>query len=192
MGDVGTIPCLYLWHPAQCSSGTLWGMAENEVVRLHTNLGDIVVELLDDVAPKHAASFKKLASDGFYDGTRFHRVIPGFMIQGGDPNSKSPNRATHGTGGPGYKVPAEFNDVKHERGILSAARSSDPNSAGSQFFLMVAPSPHLDRQYSAFGRVIEGMDVVDKIVALKRDRADNPLEENPAIIEKATVETRGA
>ncbi len=165
-------------------------MDNQEVVRLHTNHGDIIVEFLEDKAPKHVESFKKLAREGFYDGTRFHRVIPGFMIQGGDPNSKSSNRATHGTGGPGYKIPAEFNDVKHERGILSAARSSDPNSAGSQFFLMVANSPHLDGQYSAFGRVAEGMDVVDKIVALKRDRADNPLEENPAIIEKATVETR--
>ena len=165
-------------------------MDNQEVVRLHTNLGDIVVEFLADKAPKHVESFKKLTKDGFYDGTRFHRVIPGFMIQGGDPNSKSTNRASHGTGGPGYKVPAEFNDTPHERGILSAARSSDPNSAGSQFFLMVAKSTHLDGQYSAFGRVVEGMDVVDKIVALKRDRNDNPLEENSAIIEKATVETR--
>ena len=165
-------------------------MADKEVVRLHTNLGDIIVGFLEDKAPKHVESFKKLARDGFYDGTRFHRVIPGFMIQGGDPNSKSPNRSTHGTGGPGYKVPAEFNDTLHDRGILSAARSSDPNSAGSQFFLMVARAPHLDNQYSAFGEVLEGMDVVDKIVALKRDRADNPLEENPAIIEKATVEVR--
>lgn len=167
-------------------------MASNEVVRLHTNLGDIIVGFLEDKAPKHVESFKKLARDGFYDGTRFHRVIPGFMIQGGDPNSKSPNRSTHGTGGPGYKVPAEFNDTLHERGILSAARSSDPNSAGSQFFLMVAYNSHLDGQYSAFGKVLEGMDVVDKIVALKRDRNDNPLEESPAIIEKATVETREA
>ena len=165
-------------------------MDSKEVVRLHTNLGDIVVEFLEDKAPKHVESFKKLAREGFYDGTRFHRVIPGFMIQGGDPNTRSGPRSTHGTGNPGYTVPAEFNDVKHDRGILSAARSSDPNSAGSQFFLMVAPSPHLDRQYSAFGRVAEGMDVVDKIVALKRDPRDNPLEENPAIIEKATVETR--
>ena len=165
-------------------------MESNEVVRLHTNLGDIVVEFFEDKAPKHVESFKKLTRDGFYDGTRFHRVIPGFMIQGGDPNSKSPNRASHGTGGPGYKVPAEFNDIKHTRGILSAARSSDPNSAGSQFFLMVKEYPSLDGQYSVFGNVVEGMDVVDKIVALKRDRNDNPLEENPAIIEKATVETR--
>ena len=167
-------------------------MESNEVVRLHTNLGDILVEFFEDKAPKHVESFKKLAREGFYDGTRFHRVIPGFMIQGGDPNSKSPNRASHGTGGPGYKVPAEFNDIKHTRGILSAARSSDPNSAGSQFFLMVKEYPSLDGQYSVFGQVLEGMDVVDKIVALKRDRNDNPLEENPAIIEKATVETRPA
>ena len=165
-------------------------MASNEVVRLHTNHGDIMVEFFDDKAPKHAESFRKLARDGFYDGTRFHRVIPGFMIQGGDPNSRSGPRSTHGTGGPGFKLPAEFNDVPHERGVLSAARSSDPNSAGSQFFLMVAKSTHLDGQYSAFGQVYEGMDVVDKIVALPRDRNDNPNEENPAIIEKATVEER--
>ena len=166
-------------------------MESNEVVRLQTNLGDIVVEFLEDKAPKHVESFKKLAREGFYDGTRFHRVIPGFMIQGGDPNSKSPDRTTHGRGNPGYQIPAEFNDVKHVRGILSAARGGhDINSAGSQFFLMVTTYPSLDGQYSAFGRVAEGMDVVDKIVALKRDRNDNPLEENPAIIEKATVETR--
>lgn len=165
-------------------------MDNTEVVRFTTNHGDIVVGLLPDKAPKHVESFKKLVKDGFYDGTRFHRVIPGFMIQGGDPNSKSSDRSTHGTGGPGYKVPAEFNDVAHERGILSAARSSDPNSAGSQFFLMVAKSTHLDGQYSAFGQVLEGMDVVDKIVALPRDSRDNPREENPAVIEKAVVETR--
>jgi peptidyl-prolyl cis-trans isomerase B (cyclophilin B) len=112
------------------------------------------------------------------------------MIQGGDPNSKSDDRSRHGTGGPGFMLPAEFNDTKHVRGILSAARSSNPNSAGSQFFLMVATSTHLDGQYSAFGQVLEGMDVVDKIVNLPRDRNDNPLPANPAIIEKATLETR--
>jgi cyclophilin family peptidyl-prolyl cis-trans isomerase len=158
-----------------------------EYAVLNTNLGRIVVRFFADKAPKHVESFKSLVAKGFYDGTKFHRVIPGFMIQGGDPNSKDDNRALHGTGGPGYKIPAEFNDIKHTRGILSAARSSDPNSAGSQFFLMVAPAPHLDRQYSVFGEVIEGMDVVDKIVALKRDHRDNPLPENPAIIESATL-----
>jgi len=111
------------------------------------------------------------------------------MIQGGDPNSKSDNRSIHGTGGPGYKVNQEFNDTPHDRGILSAARSSDPNSAGSQFFLMVARSPHLDRQYTAYGEIIEGIEVVDKIVALPRDNRDNPLPGNPAIIQKVTIET---
>ncbi len=161
-----------------------------EVAILHTNLGDIVVGFFPDKAPKHVAAFKKLVTEGFYDGTKFHRVIPGFMIQGGDPNSKSDNRSLHGTGGPSYRLPAEFNDIPHERGILSAARTSDPNSAGSQFFLMVKKSPHLDRQYSVFGQVLDGMDVVDKIVALPRDSRDNPLKENPAIIESATLETR--
>ena len=161
-----------------------------EVAVLETNLGRIVVGFLPDKAPKHVASFKKLVSEGFYDGTKFHRVIPGFMIQGGDPNSKSDDRSRHGTGGPGFTVPAEFNDTKHVRGILSAARSANPNSAGSQFFLMVATSTHLDGQYSAFGQVLEGMEVVDQIVSLPRDRNDNPLPANPAIIERATLETR--
>jgi len=161
-----------------------------EVAILHTNLGDIVVGFFPEKAPKHVESFKKLVSDGFYDGTKFHRVIPGFMIQGGDPNSKTDDRSAHGTGGPGYSVKAEFNDIPHERGILSAARSSHPDSAGSQFFLMVKKSTHLDGQYSVFGRVLDGMDVVDKIVALPRDSRDNPKAENPAIIESATLETR--
>ncbi len=161
-----------------------------EVAVLHTNLGQIVLRFFEDKAPRHVQAFKELARKGFYDGTRFHRVIPGFMVQGGDPNSKDPDRTRHGTGGPGYKLKAEFNDVKHDRGILSAARSSDPDSAGSQFFLMVARSAHLDNQYTAYGEVIEGMDVVDKIVALPRDARDNPREDNPAIIERATIETR--
>jgi peptidyl-prolyl cis-trans isomerase B (cyclophilin B) len=146
-----------------------------EVAVITTRHGAIVIRLLDDVAPKHVASFTKLAKDGFYDGTSFHRVIPDFMIQGGDPNSKdAKNRAIHGTGGPGYTIPAEFSDLKHTRGRVSAARSQDPNSAGSQFFICVADSPWLDGQYSVFGEVIEGMDVVDKIVAEPRDARDNP------------------
>lgn len=162
--------------------------AGEEIAVMQTNHGTIKLRFFPDRAPKHVESFKKLAREGFYDGTKFHRVIPGFMIQGGDPNSKSDDRSRHGTGGPGYSVPAEFNDTPHTRGILSAARSSDPNSAGSQFFLMVARSPHLDGQYSVYGEVIEGMDVVDKIVALPRDHRDNPKPENPAIIEKVTIE----
>ena len=110
----------------------------------------------------------------FYDGTIFHRVIPGFMIQGGDPNSKSEDRSSHGTGGPGYTIKAEFNDTPHDRGVLSMARSQDPNSAGSQFFIVVKDSHFLDGQYTAFGRVISGMDVADKIVDSPRDPRDNP------------------
>ncbi|RYG29665.1 peptidylprolyl isomerase [bacterium] len=160
----------------------------NEKVVLHTNLGDIEVEFFADKAPKHVEAFLKLVRDGFYDGIRFHRVIPGFMIQGGDPNTKDVSKkSSWGTGGPGYSLPAEFNDMKHERGVLSAARSSSPNSAGSQFFLMVKYSPHLDNQYSAFGRVTTGMDVVDKIVALPRDSRDCPLPANEAIIVSAEV-----
>ena len=162
-----------------------------EIAVLETNLGKIVLRFFDDKAPNHVANFKKLARQGYFDGTKFHRVIPGFMIQGGDPNSKSPDRSIHGTGGPGYKINQEFNDTPHDRGILSAARSSDPNSAGSQFFLMHARSPHLDRQYTAYGEMIEGIEVVDKIVALPRDGRDNPHPANPAIIEKVTIETFG-
>ncbi|MCB8932636.1 MAG: peptidylprolyl isomerase [Fimbriimonadaceae bacterium] len=159
----------------------------DEVAVLNTNQGRIVVKFFTEKAPKHAEAFKKLCREGFYDGVRFHRVIPGFMIQGGDPHSKSPDRSRHGTGGPGYTLPAEFNSIPHTPGILSAARTSDPNSAGSQFFLMHKTSPHLDGQYSVFGQVVEGMDVVEKIVHLPRDARDNPHEENPAIIETARV-----
>ena len=152
----------------------------DEVAVLQTNHGRIVVGFLADKAPKHVESFKSLVGKGFYDGTIFHRVIPGFMIQGGDPTGT-------GTGGPGYQIPAEFNDTKHERGILSAARSSDPNSAGSQFFLMHKNSPHLDGQYSAFGYVIEGMDVVDAIATTPTGRQDRPISE--AKIESAHLTT---
>ncbi len=162
-----------------------------EVAVLETNLGTIVVSFFDDKAPGHVKNFKDLARKGFYDGTLFHRVIPGFMIQGGDPNSKGGgSRSTHGTGGPGYQIKAEFNETLHDAGILSMARSSDPNSAGSQFFIVVARAPHLDGQYTAFAKVVEGMDVVNKIVALKRDQRDSPLAENPAVIEKVTLENR--
>jgi peptidyl-prolyl cis-trans isomerase B (cyclophilin B) len=161
----------------------------DEIAVLQTNHGRIVFKFFPDVAPKHVEAFKKLARSEYYDGTRFHRVIPGFMIQGGDPNSKSDDRSMHGTGGPGYKLPAEFNDIPHTPGIVSAARTSDPNSAGSQFFLMHGRSPHLDRQYSVYGQVIEGMDVVEKIVNLPRDQRDNPLAGNDAKIEKVTIET---
>ncbi len=136
--------------------------------------GDIQLKFFPDVAPNHAKNLVKLAGEGFYNGTTFHRVIPGFMIQGGDPNSKSPDRSTHGTGGPGYKVKAEFNQRPHKRGTLSMARSQDPNSAGSQFFICVADASFLNGQYTVFGEVVSGMETVDRIVNASRDANDNP------------------
>lgn len=147
-----------------------------------------MVKFFPDVAPNHVDNFKNLSKSGFYDGVRFHRVIPGFVIQGGDPNTKNGPRSTHGTGGPGHAVRAEFNSIPHTRGILSMARTNDPHSAGSQFFVCVDKVSSLDNKYTVFGQVIEGMDVVDQIVSLKRDGKDNPLDENPAIMEKVTVE----
>ena len=150
--------------------------SDNEVAVIETTLGDIELELQNDIAPGHVKNFKDLAGKGFYDGTTFHRVIPGFMIQGGDPNTKSDDRSTHGMGGPGYTIKAEFNSTPHTRGVLSMARSQDPDSAGSQFFVVVKDSSFLDNQYTVFGRVIKGMDVVDKIVSVPRDSKDNPDE----------------
>ncbi|MFP4528995.1 MAG: peptidylprolyl isomerase [Candidatus Kapaibacterium sp.] len=148
-------------------------------------LGEIILMTFPDVSPKHAKNFDSLVAAGAYDGTAFHRVIPGFMIQGGDPNSKNKPRDTWGYGDPGQtRVPAEFNDIHHERGILSAARSADPNSATSQFFLMVADAPHLDNQYTVYGQVLEGMDTIDKIVSAPRDARDNPNEKIEMKIEK--------
>jgi peptidyl-prolyl cis-trans isomerase B (cyclophilin B) len=139
-------------------------------------MGEIVLRFFSDVAPGHVNNFVKLSKDGFYNGTTFHRVIPGFMIQGGDPNSKSSDRSSHGMGGPGHKVKAEFNSTPHKRGIVSMARANDPDSAGSQFFICVADANFLDWQYTAFGEVVSGMEVADKIVTMKRDGRDNPLE----------------
>ncbi|MFO0705547.1 MAG: peptidylprolyl isomerase [Nitrospira sp.] len=139
-------------------------------------MGEIVLRFFSDVAPGHVQNFTKLAKEGFYNGTTFHRVIPGFMIQGGDPNSKNPNRSMHGMGGPGYKIKAEFNSKPHKRGIVSMARANDPDSAGSQFFICVADANFLDWQYTVFGEVVSGMDVADKVVGMKRDGNDNPLE----------------
>lgn len=139
-------------------------------------IGDIVLRFFDDVAPGHVRNFTKLAREGFYNGTTFHRVIPGFMIQGGDPNSKSSDRSSHGMGGPGYNIKAEFNSKPHKRGVLSMARANDPDSAGSQFFICVADANFLDWQYTAFGEVVSGMETADKVVNMKRDGRDNPLE----------------
>jgi peptidyl-prolyl cis-trans isomerase B (cyclophilin B) len=143
---------------------------------IETKFGEMELEFLPDKAPGHVKNFLKLAGEGFYDGTTFHRVIPGFMIQGGDPNTKDlkASRDRHGTGGPGFNIKAEFNDTPHKRGVLSMARSSSPDSAGCQFFICVKDSGFLDGQYTAFGRVVRGMDVADKIVAAPRDAKDNP------------------
>ncbi|MBN4076829.1 peptidylprolyl isomerase [Mariprofundus ferrooxydans] len=129
---------------------------EGNHIKIETEHGDILIELYPDSAPNTVANFKALAGKGYYDGLIFHRVIPGFMAQGGDPDGR-------GTGGPGYKVKAEFNDRKHVRGTLAMARSSDPDSAGSQFYICYGDTPHLDGQYTIFGQVVEGMDAVDAI-----------------------------
>lgn len=140
-----------------------------------TKLGDIIIELFNDVAPKHAANFEELANSEFYNGTAFHRVIPNFMIQGGDPNSRKGDPNTWGMGDPSQKrVQAEFNKIDHKRGIISAARSNDPNSASSQFFICVADSPWLNGQYTVYGQVLSGMDIADKIVSSKRNSGDRP------------------
>lgn len=144
---------------------------------IQTNSGRIVFSLLPDLAPETVRNFVKLAKSSFYDGTLFHRVIPGFMIQGGDPNTKTADKASWGTGGPGYTIKAEFNSKSHLRGVVSMARAADPDSAGSQFFIVTSDSPFLDKQYTAFGEVLEGMDTADKIVNLSRDKNDCPLED---------------
>lgn len=143
---------------------------------LNTKFGDIVIKFRPDVAPEHVKNFITLAKKGFYDGTIFHRVIPGFMIQGGDPNTKGQDTRIYGTGGPGHTLRAEFSNVSHTRGIVSMARSQDPHSAGSQFFIVVAASRFLDKQYTVFGEVVSGMEAVDKIVELPRNPRDLPNE----------------
>lgn len=144
---------------------------------IKTKFGDIEVKFYPDIAPKHVENFTKLAKEGFYNGTIFHRVIPGFMIQGGDPNTKdSLKKDTYGQGGPGYTIKAEFSDIPHKRGILSMARASEPDTAGSQFFIVVEDSRFLDRKYTVFGEVTKGIGVADKIVNLPRDERDNPKE----------------
>ncbi len=150
-------------------------------VNIKTNLGKISFKLIPELAPETVRNFEKLAKEGFYDGTLFHRVIPGFMIQGGDPNTKTDNKSSWGTGGPGYNIKAEFSSRSHLRGIVSMARSQDPDSAGSQFFIVTADSTFLDRQYTVFGQVIEGIDVADKIVNLERDGNDCPLEKTQMV-----------
>lgn len=158
---------------------------ENKVVELHTTAGQIDIRFFPDVAPAHVRNFIGLANAGFYNGTKFHRVIPGFMIQGGDPNTISGDPSTWGVGGTSDKLRAEFNTVSHKRGIVSMARANDPDSASSQFFIVVKDSPFLDRQYTVFGQVTKGMDVADKIVNAPRGANDRP--NNPVAISKVVV-----
>ena len=155
------------------SSEEVKRMSEQQAI-IHTTLGDITLKFFPEVAPNHVNNFIELVKKGFYNGTTFHRVVPKFVIQGGDPNTKKPDRSSHGMGGPGYQLKAEFNNKPHRRGTLSMARSAHPDSAGSQFFICVADVPFLNGQYTAFGEVVKGMDVVDKIVSQPRDGNDNP------------------
>ena len=175
---------------------------QKEVVVITTKFGDMVVELFDESAPKHAESFKTHAESGYYNGTIFHRIIPGFVIQGGDPNTKGNDKAKYGMGGHAAKyyaigdendsttwnLPAEFNEIPHKHGILSMARSMDPNSGGSQFFVCAGDVPHLDNQYTVFGQVTKGNDIIDQIVNLPKDGNDNPLER---VEMKVRLEKRG-
>ena len=164
-------------------------MAENPIVTIEMESGGVIrAELYPEIAPNTVNNFISLIQKGFYDGLTFHRVIPGFMIQGGDPEGE-------GTGGPGYRIKGEFsangfkNNLKHTRGVLSMARTMQPNSAGSQFFIMHAAAPHLDMQYAAFGKVTEGLDVVDAIAEAKVDYSDKPLE--PQVMKKVMVDCFG-
>jgi peptidyl-prolyl cis-trans isomerase B (cyclophilin B) len=146
--------------------------SSNEVAVIKTSEGDMVVQFWTDAAPNTVENFKKLARQGFYDGTIFHRIVKGFMIQGGDPNSKDPAKEnSYGEGGPGYNIKAEFNDHSHDRGVISMARGPDPDSAGSQFFICLAPVHRLDHQYTTFGKLIKGQDVLEKI-------GDTPVTKN--------------
>jgi peptidyl-prolyl cis-trans isomerase B (cyclophilin B) len=166
---------------------------EDDVAVISTKFGDMVVEFYPDVAPMHVESFMILAKEGYFDGTTFHRLIPGFVIQGGDPNSKDDNRMNDGTGGRAGKffgigrendpdtwlIPGEFNDKLHVRGTLSMARTNDPNSASSQFFVCHAATPQLDKQYTVFAQVIKGLEVIDKIVNENRPKKEDPRYQGP-------------
>ena len=157
-------------------------------VNLVTNYGEMLIKFYPDKAPKHVENFIKLSKDGFYDGTKFHRIIRGFMIQGGCPNTKEGATGRPGAGSPGYSVDAEFNDTRHVKGVLSMARSSDPNSAGCQFFIVHAPAQHLDGQYTAFGELVTGMDTLDKIAAVAVEGPQNSTPVEPVHVIAVVVQ----
>jgi peptidyl-prolyl cis-trans isomerase B (cyclophilin B) len=171
------------------SSEEVKKMSEQQAI-IRTNLGDITLKFFPEVAPNHVNNFIELAKKGFYNGTTFHRVVPKFVIQGGDPNSKNPDRSKHGMGGPGYQVKAEFNKKPHRRGTLSMARSAHPDSADSQFFICVADIPSLDGQYTVFGEVVKGIEVADKIVSQPRDGNDNPKDRIEMTVDIVTEQTQ--
>ena len=162
----------------------------NNTATIETTQGPIKIEFYPDVAPNHVKNFQDLARKGFYDGVVFHRIVPGFVIQAGDPNTKNDNssRDTWGTGGPGYTINQEFNNIPHERGILSMARTNDPNSAGSQFFIVLNDSKFLDNQYTVFGKVTEGLEIVDKIANSTTNAMDQPEDPNSARINKIVLQ----
>jgi cyclophilin family peptidyl-prolyl cis-trans isomerase len=163
-------------QPAKVMASNPANSYENKVAELYTTAGEIDIRFMPDIAPNHVKNFIDLAKRGFYDNTKFHRVIPEFMIQGGDPNTTSDDKDEWGKGGSDTTVNAEFSDVPHKRGIVSMARAADPNSATSQFFIMVGDAPFLDHKYSVFGAVTKGMDVVDKIVSAERNSNDLPYD----------------
>lgn len=165
--------------------------ANRQIAVLDTDEGTIVLGFFPDVAPNHVENFISLSQDGYYDGTKFHRIVKGFMIQGGDGNSKSGPPSTWGTGNPGYTVDAEFNDRPHVRGTLSMARSNNPNSAGSQFFICQEPAPHLDGQYTVFGETLIGMDVVDKIANAPLEPGTRDRPAHPITLNRVTITTVG-
>src|ERR1700745_736733 len=159
--------------------------SSNEVAVIETSDGDMVVQFWTDAAPNTVENFKKLARQGFYDGTMFHRIVKGFMIQGGDPNSKDPAKEnSYGEGGPGYNIKAEFNDHSHDRGVISMARGPDPDSAGSQFFICLAPVHRLDHQYTTFGKLIKGQDVLEKVgdIEVTRNSMGEPSKPSKRVV----------
>jgi len=170
--------------------------SSNEVAVIKTNEGDMVVQFWTDAAPNTIENFKKLARQGFYDGTIFHRIVKEFMIQGGDPNSKDPAKEnSYGQGGPGYNIKAEFNDHSHDRGVISMARGPDPDSAGSQFFICLAPVHRLDHQYTTFGKLIKGQDVLEKIgdISTTRNSMGEPSKPTKrVVIETIKIEPAGS
>ncbi len=165
-------------------------MEKQIIATVETNLGTFKIKFFPKEAPKTVENFVKLAREGFYDGIKFHRVIKGFMVQTGDPNTRLDDWSTHGMGGPGYTIPDEFNEHKHVRGMVSMARTARPNSAGSQFFIVTKTSPHLDGQYTVFGEVVAGMDVIDRIENVKTDERDHPLKENEVVMDRVVIEEK--